>query len=315
MIRSILVPLDGSVFGEHALPLALDLARKAKVTIHLAQVLLPAGSMGPEAPLVADSVLLRRLAEQQKAVQQHYLDTIARQLTTAGAPRVQTWLLDGEIAGMIRRQAETVATDLVVMSTHGRGRFARFWLGSVADELIRTVRIPLLLVRPGEEPPDLEKPPPLKHFLLPLDGSPLSQQIIGPAVSLGTLTEADYTLLRVLRPVLPQTFSIEGQAFGEMAADSIRQAEEQFARNGTDAEAYLNRVAAEMREAGRAVLTRVEVDESPVTAILRHAKSVDVVAVATHGRKGLSRLFLGSVADKLVRGASVPVLLYRPKEA
>ncbi len=317
MLHSILVPLDGSTFGEHALPLALALARKAKVTLHIVQVLLPAGSFAPETPLLGDSVLAKRLVEQQKLAQQHYLDTIERRLLEAGAPRVQTWLLDGEIPGMIRQQAETIAADLVIMTTHGRGMFARFWLGSVADELIRTLSIPLLLLHPSDGAPDLNQPPPLKHILLPLDGTPLAEQIVQPALKLGALTNADFTLVQVVRPAVPSVFALEGQTFGAMAEDLIKNADEQHQRRCGAAEQYLKGMAETLRsgpEGERIVLTRVEVDEAPAKALLRDAKTVDLVAVATHGRKGLKRLFLGSVADKLIRGAPVPVLVYRPKE-
>jgi len=308
------VPLDGSTFGEHALPLALDLARRAKVTLHLVQVLLPAGSFAPETPLLADSVMTKRLADQQKAAQQAYLDRVESRLLEAGAPRVQTWLLDGDIPGMIRQQVETVGADLVVMTTHGRGMFARFWLGSVANELVRTLHVPLLLLHPREGEPDLENPPPLKHILLPLDGSPMSEQIVEPLVKLGALKDADYTLVRVIRPAVPVVFAVEGQTFGDMTQDLIKHADEEYERRRTEAEDYLNRVAEPLRERDLIVLTRVEVEDSPYAAILRDAKTVDLIALATHGRKGLKRLFVGSVADKLIRGSPVPVLVYRPKE-
>jgi nucleotide-binding universal stress UspA family protein len=315
MVRSILVPLDGSPFGERALPLVLDLARKAKVTIHLTQVLLPPGAFAPETPLFGDSVLARRLADQQKAAQQGYLDTVARRLTAAGAPRVQTWLLDGDIPGMIRNQVETVGADMVVMTTHGHGMFARFWLGSVADELVRSLHVPLLLMHPSEQPADLENPPPLKHILLPLDGSALSEQIITPALALGALTEADFTLVRVVRPPVPRILAVEGRTIGDMAEGLMRHTDEAYQRNRAAAEEYLSRVAAPLRERNLVVLTRVEVDDSPAAAILRDGHTVDLIALATHGRSGLKRLFLGSVADKLVRGSPVPVLVLRPKAA
>ncbi len=259
-------------------------------------------------------MLADRLVEQQTAAQQNYLDSVERRLLEAGAPRVQTWLLDGDIPGMIRQQAETVGADLVVMTTHGRGMFARFWLGSVADELVRTLPVPLLLMHPGEGTPNLEKPPALKHILLPLDGSHLGDQIVGPALKVGALSEADYTLVCVLRPAVPPVYVFEGQTFGEMAEDLIQHADAQFERRRAEAEDYLKRTAETLREQGGIVVTRIEIDESPTKAILRDTKTVDLVALATHGHKGLKRLFIGSVADKLIRGSPVPVLVYRPKE-
>ena len=77
---------------------------------------------------------------------------------------------------------------------------------------------------------------------------------------------------------------------------------------------YLNGVAEKLRAEGLTVKTKVDVDEKPAHAILEDVETApaDVVAIETHGRSGLSRFFLGSVADKVVRGSHVPVLLHRP---
>jgi len=316
MIRSLVVPLDGSPFGEQALPAALAVARKTRVTIHLVQVLLPVGSMAPEMPLLADEVLVRRLMDQQRAAQHAYLDRIARRLGEAGAPRVQTWLVEGDVVSGVREQVEALKADLVILSTHGRGAFGRFWLGSVADQLVRTLTVPQLLIRPqgDEESVDLERPQPLKHLLVALDGSPLSEQILAPAANLAEAVEADLTLLRVVRPIPPEYVQAAELALGEAVRTSVEEAERIETRLRTDAQDYLERLARPLRERDLTVLTRVEVEERPAPALLRHAASADVIALATHGRKGLARLFLGSVADKVVRGASVPVFVYRPRE-
>ena len=77
---------------------------------------------------------------------------------------------------------------------------------------------------------------------------------------------------------------------------------------------YLDSVAAKLRAQGLTVNTKVDIDEQPAHAILTDAEETptDIIAIETHGRSGLSRFFLGSVADKVVRGAHVPVLLHRP---
>jgi nucleotide-binding universal stress UspA family protein len=316
MFRSLLVPLDGSPFGEQALPAALALARKTRVTIHLVQVLLPIGSMSPEMPPIADEALMRRLLEQQRTAQQAYLDRIAGRLSEAGAPRVQTWLVDGDVVGAIGEQVELLKADLVVLSTHGRGAFGRFWLGSVADQLVRTLPVPQLLIRPkgDEERVDLERETPMKHLLVALDGSSLSEQILAPAAKLAEAMEADLTLLRVMRPIPPEYVEVAGLALGEAVLSTMEQTERIHQSLRTDAQDYLERLAGPLRERNLTVLTRVEIEAAPVPAVLRHASSADAIALATHGRKGLARLFLGSVADKIVRGASVPVLVYRPRE-
>ncbi len=226
MYHNILVPLDGSTFGEHALPLAVDLARKSGATLHLTHVLLPLATVYAEAPPFVSSTVEVQLLEQQKSGQKAYLDNVARRLTDAGAPYPQTALLEGDVVEAIRNRTAVIGADLVVMSTHGYGPFTRFWLGSVADELVRGhLAAPLLLVRPGEKTVDLTNPPPLKRLLMPLDGSKLAEQMVEPAARLAQTTGAEVTLLRVMKPLLPATVPIEGQTFGHMVQGLLSQTE------------------------------------------------------------------------------------------
>ncbi|HZT81311.1 MAG TPA: universal stress protein [Gemmataceae bacterium] len=290
MLRSILVPLDGSQFGEHALPVAADLARRAGAALHLVHA---------HAPLVyieGLSVLDDRADEQLREQERGYLERLAGRLADTGVA-VHTAVVEGFAADVLREQAEAAGAGLIVMSTHGRGPFSRFWLGSVADALVRAAPVPLLLVRPSEQP---AAGPAFRHVLIPLDGSALAEQAIQPAVEVGRLTGADYMLIRVVPPV----FRVD-DGRGEVWEATERQEEE--------AKQYLDRVAARLRGEGLAVSTRVVTGQQPADAILRAASSTDLIALATHGRRGLGRLVLGSVADKLIRAATVPVLVHRPQ--
>src|SRR5262249_22116943 len=121
MYRSLLVPLDGSSFGEHALPLALTLARRCGAELHLVHVMPPLASIYSETPLFVDDTLEARLREHQRARHQTYLDGVVDRLRGAGARNVRTEVMEGDVAGGIRARAEAVAADLVVMTTHGRG--------------------------------------------------------------------------------------------------------------------------------------------------------------------------------------------------
>src|SRR5207247_1387570 len=94
--------------------------------------------------------------------------------------------------------------DLAVMATHGRGALGRFWLGSVADEMLRHVNVPLLLVRPAEGAADLSHEPPLGRAIVALDGTPLAEQVLEPATSLAALMpDACVTLMQAIHPVGP----------------------------------------------------------------------------------------------------------------
>jgi nucleotide-binding universal stress UspA family protein len=225
--------------------------------------------------------------------------------------------MKGEVADCIREQAAESGADLVVMTTHGRGPLARFWLGSVADELVRRSPVPLLLVRPRETAPDPGQEPDLGRVLLPLDGSTLAEQIIEPAVALGGLAGAEYTLLRVVRPAVWVHAVLESPDARREAQSLLDRVEDLRRQVLKEAEDYLTGVAQRLRARGLRVQTRVAVDEHPAGAILHEAAAggAGLIALATHGRRGLSRLLLGSVADKVVRGAPVPVLVHRPAAA
>lgn len=204
--------------------------------------------------------------------------------------------------------------DLVVMTTHARGPVARLWLGSVADQLIRELLRPVLLVRPVEAKADLTMEVRLAHFLLRLDGTPLAEQILEPAAALGELMGAEYTLLRVVRPVAPVHYPPDGAVGGPLPEGILRQLRRVETESRRQAQEYLDDVAQRLRGRLLRVRTKLVDETQPAVAVIEaaHQLAADVIAMQTHGRRGLSRLFLGSVADKVLRGAGVPLLLQRP---
>jgi nucleotide-binding universal stress UspA family protein len=286
MFGSVLVPLDGSPFAEHALPLARAVARRAGAELDLVRVhglyalKDPAASWCPYDP--AQDAECRREEEA-------YLANLARRLREAGPVRVSTAVVPGLVADGILGRAKDRHADLVVMTTHGVGPVSRFFLGSVADELVRRATAPLLLVRPPAAPPDLAAEPAVRHVLVPLDGSGLSEQVVEPAVELANVLGARLTLLRVVEP-----HPTPGPGPAE------------------EASAYLEGWAGRLRGRAQGVRARVVAARHAASAILEEARSADLVALSTHGRGGVRRLLLGSVADKVLRGAAVPVLVCRP---
>src|SRR5262249_47720136 len=153
--------------------------------------------------------------------------------------------------------------DLVVMTTHGRGPMARFWLGSVVDHLVRELPMPLLLVRPTDGPIDMKQERPVRHILVPLDGSPLSEQALEPAISLGGLTEASYTLLRVTPVVLSNDYP--GFGSSEEWCNRVQE------RLTVQAQDYLDLVAGRMRKRGLKATTVALAASSPARVILHEA--------------------------------------------
>jgi nucleotide-binding universal stress UspA family protein len=298
MYRSIFVSLDGSPFSEQALPLAVTVARRARAKLHLARVHDPGADR-----LLTYYTLDPRVAEAERA----YLDEVVRRVTTEADVPVDAALLSGPVAEALQRHTAAVAADLLVMTTHGRGTWSRFWLGSVADRLVRLVTEPMLLVRPRQEAAAVEAAPELRRVLIPLDGSDLAEQILDPALALGSLMQAEYVLLQVVKPLPVNGLDVPGYAPG--APDPS------FLKGARDAALdYLDSVAGRLRARSAHVRTRVAVSPQAAGAILDEARAagIQLIALATHGRGGFKRLLLGSVADKVLREASVPVLVQNP---
>src|SRR5206468_242587 len=124
---------------------------------------------------------------------QAYLRLVAERLQEVADVRVTTHLLEGPIAEAIQEQVLLSGAELVVMTTHGRGALARLWLGSVADELVSHLPGPVLLVRPQEGATEPVGNHPLRHVLIPLDGTPLAEQILGSALALAAGPDVEFT--------------------------------------------------------------------------------------------------------------------------
>jgi nucleotide-binding universal stress UspA family protein len=299
--RSILVPLDGSPLAEQALPLASHIARRAgsKLRLVLAHQLPPA----PLDPLAAKLFTSIELATRKS--ERAYLRGIQAKLREGGIRLSSAVTLTGKAGSELEQYVRELGIDLVVMATHGRGGIRRAWLGSVADHLIRTLEVPVLLVRPQEGKPALDRLG-VGQILVPLDGSPLAEEVLDAAMALARIWDAEVTLLQVVQPVLPSADPAlpRPSVYDEGLTASCRQ----------QAEDYLDDLVEQIHGQGLRATGVAIVAWNPADAILDVARPerVAVVALATHGRGGLRRLILGSVADKLVRGAEVPVLVYHP---
>jgi nucleotide-binding universal stress UspA family protein len=310
MFHSILVPLDGSPFAEQALPFALGLAGRAGAGLHLVRAHIPL--VYATGVVVLDLDADQRVKEREVA----YMDGLARALTAMPPHvRVSAEVLDALVAPTLAEQLAALKTDLIVMATHGRGPISRMWLGSTADALVRTASVPLLLIRPSEPAtgtsagaPALRQPsPPFRRMLIALDGSSLAEKALTPALEIGRLMGATCTLLRVVEPVMQVDITPEWSVPAGVDETLTQQLCDQ-------ADAYLKEISQRLRGEGVDCQTRVVAHPQPAAAILDEARDqqADLIALATHGRGHLKRFFLGSVADKVVRGASTPVLVYRP---
>lgn len=301
MYRRILLPLDGSDLAERAVPMAEMMAARHDAELHLVHVLedLPDYSLKmPQDDLAWEDRAAEAVTE--------YLEAQVRALQERGLERTTATVVDGPVAEALDGYREDHAIDLVVMTTHGEGGFRRWWLGSVADELLRRTPVPLLLqrIRSGHESEE-RSPEPIRRVLVPLDGSREAEEVLEHARTVASSFGARMTLIQVLAP---------GLGLGRFRASpeaSMREGLTEEARG--EAQRYLEEVARELRETENGSVTvdhEVVADEQPADGILERAEEgTDLVALATHGRGGFTRMVLGSVADKVLRGSTTPLLV------
>jgi|GEM_PF-63966 len=286
MYRVILVPLDGSPLAERALPQALVLAHLSEARIVLLQVI----------PPTDDGVTSEAEEEGFIRAGEAYLRELAKR--EAGGLEVETAIRGGEPAMAILEEVKRRDVDLVVMSTHGRSGPGRWIYGSVADAVMRHSPVPVILVPASWQAiPHPDHPP---RILVPLDGSTVAEEVLRPVGDLATAMGADLVLVRVVEPH-PTTYT----GMDYLANDPTQEL--------IGARAYLERVATDLKSTGRTVSIQEEFG-FPVTTIQEQTltQEVAMIAMATHGSGGITRLLLGSVATGLVQRAGVPVFLVRP---
>ena len=307
MYKSILVPLDGSAFSEYALPVAVPLARACGARIHLVHVRTDLSWLAltderhdPER-IYLRGVLARVRAADVEA-REAVLEDELGDVMPAGRPfRIVAELLNDYI------QRHNI--NLIVMTTHGRGGLKRGWLGSVADSLIRDTHVPVLTVRPPSKhaPPDERAERPILGITCPLDGSTLAEAALEPAVQLAHATDAHLNLVRVVEPfVEPANPYVHWVLPSNSALMHSQRAE---------ATKYLAAVAGRVRARVRSITHRV-VTGSAASAIVRTARrnGSNMIVMATHGAGGATRLFMGSVADRVIRSSDIPVLTIHASE-
>lgn len=311
MFQKIVVLLDGSELAEQVLPHVEVIIGGRGSDVRLLSVV-PAPTPVAIAvaeiyPAYATTDFLAGEAEERERIQQElsrYLEGVAERLRPVAAS-VQTVVRSGQAAEEILRYAEETQADLIAMSTHGRSGISRWVYGSVADKVLRGAECPVLLVR--VRPAQPSEPPTHRRLLVPLDGSALAECVLPHVRGLVQPGQTQIHLLSVLPAGLDRTVTLlTSYPPGlQISASARSQARAQL-------DAYLRGVAAPLRELGASVRLEVR-DGHPADEILDYAEEIraDLIVMNTHGLSGVSRWVYGSVADRVLRSASCPVLLVR----
>lgn len=275
MLERILVPLDGSVTAEGILPHVRRLLRRHDSELVLLRVANPP-PLEEQVPILEASLSAAR----------EYIAGVRDRLEQQGV-RVKALARVGPAAGTILDVAEDEKVSLIALATHGRTGLKRALFGSVAEHVMRKSPVPVLAVRPFWSyeilPPGRTEDRSLQGILVPTDGSDLSMAVLPPAVEMAKLFGARLVLLHVQDPE------------SEVAQERL----EELAKRAKGVE------TATVRDRGE-----------PAKAILDNARfhGCDLIAMTTHGRSGLSRLAVGSVTEKVLREATLPLLIVRSRE-
>lgn len=242
-------------------------------------------------PPVENSMMV---AEAGLGAAHEYLLAKKEALDQAGA-RVKAVVRIGSPLGVILDVAEEEKATLIAIATHGATGLARLLMGSVAEALLRKTPIPVLVVRPFYSyelvPAGGPEFRPIRNILYPVDGSERSTDALPGVLQLADLFESRIVLLRVLEPKK-----------GKPAPRAERE----------EAEAQLKSLSSMIEKQGVETSCMLETGEA-VEQILKAAKAkeIDLLAMTTHGRGGLSRAILGSVTEEVLRQAPVPLLVTR----
>lgn len=296
MFTRLLVPLDGSNLAESALPAAVALSRRLRARV----TLFHAVEQGAPPTVHGD----RHLTHPAEA--QGYLAGVAAWLAEHGVSADIAWDMEpGEVASRIATAAANAGADLVVLCTHGTGGLRRLLFGRVAQQVLQRGTVPVLLVPPSAS--GREQPFHCRRILVPLDGSETSEAALPTAAALAT----GFNAALLLAMIVPTVETVSGERAAAIrlmptAAAAVLEAE------AAEAVDYLGGLAGRLGPNSGAASIVVERGE-PVRALLDVAsrREADVIVMATHGRSGVSAVWAGSVAQRIIAQSTRPVLLVR----
>jgi nucleotide-binding universal stress UspA family protein len=307
MYKRMLVPLDGSELAEVVFVYAKELAARLSLDVTLLNVCTPEE---------------RELLPMHQAYVERVADTVRRQSKEVqekgiAKPGDKAVNAHGEIAvgypaEEVVRYADENNIDLILMSTHGRSGIGRWAMGSVADKVLRASKVPIWLVRAGIPEEIIYDKWPRKTILVPLDGSELAESVLPHVEALAKQRDAelvDVVLLRVCEHAIIPLDYAEGIPIGW-----DKQLEQEIARCKQTAAQYLAGVEKRLKDTGVTVKSEI-LEGKPAEEIVDYATKnpFNLIAMATHGRSGISRWAYGSVAERVLQQVTSPLFLVRPR--
>ena len=299
MYSRILIPLDGSKTAEKVLPYARSLVGKFKVPVELLAVV----DIGEIAMHMASEKarFLDTMIEDATRQSTSYLQGIAG---TFPGTTVTCSVEKGKAEECIIEKGATDKAMLITMATHGRSGLNRFLLGSVAEKVLRGAVNPLLLIR-ATEGAGSEGAATINSVIVPLDGSALAENFLPMAVEMAKQLDLEIELFRAYQ--IPYNVYAGDEGFYAGNFDEL------LAGVRDEATEYLDKKAAELKKLGVTKVSCVSKEGFAGDEIISLGRKTpdNVIAMSSHGRSGVKRWVLGSVAETVVRHSGDPVLIVR----
>lgn len=313
MFQQILVPLDGSIRAEQAIPVAAHIARFYGGSVLLLQVVTTPIDYGPYPSHL--SALMQEKLEASHDAALYYLASVTYSKDLVRVKK-NVEVLSGDPAESILSLVHMRRFDLIVMCSHGHAGLKGWRLGRIAQKVARHSPVPVLVLCEGSVAlatarADAARP---IRALIGLDGSALAEEVLVPAAhlvnALSVPAHGALHLLHVLRMPL-------------LSSGSVKQAQQA-------ADAYLKAVADRLRQGELAhlklsITSSVAMGVDVADTLIRQAEhgegaigmnfidGFDLIAIATHGRGGVQRWVMGSVTDRVLGATKLPLLIVRPR--
>jgi nucleotide-binding universal stress UspA family protein len=300
----VLTPIDGSERALRAVPWAAMLAGSGGTVVLLRVI--------PPKPAYAEG-LLALLGEGEDGVAQTEaawtevaqadIDEAAQALKGTGVT-IERLIGAAEPEDAIVAGATERDVDMIAMASHGRGAIGRAIFGSVTDRVTRTATVPVFVLRVTDE--ETAPAPDLRRIVVPLDGSEIAERALPVAAEIAAQRHIPVSIVRAIDPVtaMPMTSG----AFGGSPAISADVVDQVWRESEAQAHATVHDAVARLKAEGLEA-TGAVLEGSPFFAISDATHPGDLLVLTSHGRTGVQRWLMGSVAEKLVREASVPVIL------
>lgn len=294
MFKKILVPLDGSQLAERALMPALALAKAHDGEVLLLRVPVFANEYVTTAAGLGFTI--EKEHSQKRETCTNYLRAIRQTHVEFDTP-IRYKMVDGDPASVIVDQVHEEDIDLIVMTTHGHTGFTRWMFGSVTERVLRAAPCPVLAFRDEITP---------TKILIPLDGSPLAEQSIRPALSIARCFESEVALLQVQVPFLDLDQEQQDEVLGEKQEWMFTTTEAMHRTALNYLEGLQKQFATPDVPLRYAVTSNLAADG---ILIFAEKYEFNLIVMTTHGFTGLGRWDYGSTTSKVMRDAHQAMLI------